>query len=131
MEPINIKNPVDLKLLRASARQLEEEILATKAELHEPWTKPMADAQARLLRLKDEATAHYVLRALLRSKTHLKRVPKRVLERHVFAAEKLATKFRRTPRPEEAIDFELDAREKPSLVRRLLSRMQESAHVVG
>lgn len=131
MEPIIIKNPVNLAALRASAKDLEEQILATKRELHEPWTKPMCDAQARLLRLKDEVTAHYVLRALLRSKAHLKRVSKRELERHINAAEKLATKFRRTPRPEEAIDHELDRRKSPSLVRRLLSQMQETAHVVG
>lgn len=133
MEPITIKNPVDLKALRASAKAIEEQILETKAALHEPWAKPMADAQYRLLSLKDEATAHYVLRALLRSKAHLKRVPKHVLERHLSAAEKLATKFRRAPRPEEAVDFELASRERgPNLVRRLWSRVSEAVgHAVG
>lgn len=132
MEPITIKNPVDLKALRESAAAIEAQILETKSELHQPWTKPMDGAQYRLIRLKDEATAHYVLRALLRSKAHLKRVPKHVLERHLAAAEKLAVKFRREPRPEEAVDFELEARERPNLVRRLWSRVSEAVtHAVG
>lgn len=132
MEPITIKNPIDLKALRASAKAIEEQILEAKAALHKPWTEPMADVQLRLLRLKDEVTAHYVLRAVLRSKAHLKRVSKHMLERHLAAAERLATKFRREPRPEELVDFELEARQRgPNLVRRLWSRVSEVGHVVG
>jgi hypothetical protein len=147
MNDTTFKNPVDLAALRSSAKALEDEILEIKGELRSPWTKPMDGAQARLLQLKFEVTTHYVLRALLRSRAHLKRVPnaraserdqaittawwKRTLERHLEGAERLASKFRREPRPEEAAAAELERRTPPSLVRRLWTRVLEVTHAVG
>lgn len=126
------KHYIDFAALRAGAKTIEDEILATKAALRTTWTEPMGNAQWRLLRLKQESTSHYVLRALLRGRQHLQNVNKHVLQAHLDAAEKLALKYRREVPQEESAAAELEARQRPSLVRRLWDRISGvSSHVVG
>jgi hypothetical protein len=123
---------IDFAALRAGAKAIEDDILSTKAVLRTTWTEPMGNSQWRLLRLKHEITTHYILRALLRGRQHLHRVDKHVLRAHLDAAEKLALKYRREVPPEESAAAELDARGRPSMIRRLWDRLAGApVHVLG
>jgi hypothetical protein len=130
MEINVIKNPIRLAALRASAKCLEEQLLEAKKQLRTTWTRPMDSVQAHVHDLKRDVTAHYVLRALLRGRVHPHQA--RLLKRYLPRVEKLAIAFRRDPRPEEAAAMELEARAKPGLVERLVTRINgASNHAVG
>ena len=81
---------MDIERLNEDRRALEAQLRAAKAELRTTWTRPMADVQVRLLRLKNHATELYILRAWLRGKLHLPD-PERCRE----AAERRAADYRR------------------------------------
>ena len=62
---------MDIEKLNEDRRALEAQLRAAKTELRTTWTRPMANVQCRLLRLKREATELYILRAWLRGRLHL------------------------------------------------------------
>lgn len=65
----------DHHLLRADIRALSEQIRTLKRELGTRWTRPMADSQRALWRLKRRATELCALSAFSRGKLHLRKAP--------------------------------------------------------
>ncbi len=59
----------------ADIHETADEIRALKAVLRRTWTRPMADEQERLVKLKRHATALCVLRAWSRGRRHLVNQP--------------------------------------------------------
>ncbi|MBS2017359.1 MAG: hypothetical protein JST00_31030 [Deltaproteobacteria bacterium] len=64
---------IDKDRLRAEICALAGECRAVKAVLGTTWTRPMADEQRKLARLRRKATELCVLAAHLRGKTHVRR----------------------------------------------------------
>lgn len=62
---------LDWEMLRADLRALAHDCRALKNELGKPWTRPMADEQRRLARLRGKATERHVLYASRRGKRHV------------------------------------------------------------
>lgn len=81
---------MNITQLKQDRRELEEQIRAAKKQLRTRWTKPMADVQYELIRLKLEATELCILRAWLRGKHHLPDV-----ERCQEVAERRMSEYRR------------------------------------
>lgn len=62
---------INLIKLRADLRAIEEQIRPVKEALRSTWTKPMADEQYDLIRLRREATRLLCLLAWARGKSHI------------------------------------------------------------
>ena len=62
---------VDMEILRAELRALAHECRALKNELGKTWTRPMADEQRRLRRIRWKVTERCILAACLRGKRHV------------------------------------------------------------
>jgi hypothetical protein len=67
---------IDIVMLQADMRALERRIRIIKQPLRQPWTQPMAAAQAELLDAAAEATALYTLRAWVRGRLHRTQPPR-------------------------------------------------------
>jgi hypothetical protein len=67
---------IDIAMLEADMRALERRIRIIKQPLRQPWTQPMAAAQAELLDSAAEATALYTLRAWVRGRLHRTQPPR-------------------------------------------------------
>jgi hypothetical protein len=65
---------IDKNKLRADVGVLARECRALKAMLRQTWTRPMADEQRRLTRLKRKTTELCVLRAFCRKRLHVRSV---------------------------------------------------------
>ena len=66
----------DSKKVRADLGALARECRALKDVLGTTWTRPMADEQRRLARLRWRATELCVLRAWMRGKRHVTKEPR-------------------------------------------------------
>ncbi len=66
---------IDRNRLRLDIGALAVECRAAKDVLRQTWTKPMADEQRRLVRLRHRMTELCVLTAHLRGKRHVKNPP--------------------------------------------------------
>jgi hypothetical protein len=80
---------MNINQLKQDRQELEEQIRAVKKQLRSSWTRPMADEQYELIRLKLEATELCILRAWLRGRHHLPDV-----ERCQEVAERRLTEYR-------------------------------------
>ena len=67
---------IDRMKLRADLGALARECRALKDVLGTTWTRPMADEQRRLARLRWRATELCVLRAWTRGKRHVTKAPR-------------------------------------------------------
>lgn len=65
---------IDSERLRADMAALASECRASKNVLQTTWTRPMADEQRHLVRLRLKVTELCVLRAWRRGKLHVKNV---------------------------------------------------------
>jgi hypothetical protein len=64
------KNSIDIAALRGGIKNLAEQIREVKKRLRSTWTEPMKQAQWRHICLRHEITAHLILLATLRGRTH-------------------------------------------------------------
>lgn len=65
---------IDENMLRADLGALARECRALKNVLRTTWTRPMADEQRRLTRLRRKVTELCVLRAFCRKRLHVRAV---------------------------------------------------------
>ncbi|HSO39298.1 MAG TPA: hypothetical protein VLT33_42520 [Labilithrix sp.] len=99
---------LDKAKLRADLGALARECRALKDLLGETWTRPMADEQRHLARLRWRVTELCVLRAWSRGKKHVRKAPRSVTDGatwdgaawHAKIAERVAKDYER---PVEAI----------------------------
>jgi hypothetical protein len=68
---------VDTLALRAALAETAAAIVEIKRALRRTWTRPMADEQRALCRLKEKATLLCILRAYRRGRWHLVRPMRR------------------------------------------------------
>ena len=92
---------LDFHPLRADIRDISAQIGALKRQLRTTWTRPMADEQRALERLKLRATELCALCAFARGKLHFTRAPRRAesgwdaLSYHQRIAERLGPSYTR------------------------------------
>lgn len=67
---------IDSKRLRADNSALAHECRALKDMLGATWTRPMADEQRKLVRLKWRVTELCILRAWTRQRVHVTKAPR-------------------------------------------------------
>jgi hypothetical protein len=67
---------IDTKRLVADLAALALEARTLKTILHQTWTRPMADEQRRLARLRRRTTELCVLRACSRGRHHVQKPPR-------------------------------------------------------
>src|SRR5262249_15581956 len=78
---------IDLPALKALLNETAGAIRRLKIPLRARWTRPMAEEQRELHLLKGKATLLCILRAFLRGRCHLARLPDDKLERVAYHAE--------------------------------------------
>jgi hypothetical protein len=75
---------IDLPKLRRVMADTVVDIRRLKHALRAPWTRPMAEEQRELCLLKAKATLLYILRAHVRGRCHLTRVPDPKVDRVAY-----------------------------------------------
>jgi hypothetical protein len=78
---------IDLSKLKQLMDETVGSIRRLKSVLRAPWLRPMAVEQRDLCQLKQKATLLYILRASLRGRCHLSRLPDPSLDRAAYHAE--------------------------------------------
>jgi hypothetical protein len=67
---------LDISKLRSAISQLVADCIHLKSVLRVTWTRPMAEEQRRLVRVRRELTDLFVLLAFSRKKLHLRAAPR-------------------------------------------------------
>lgn len=119
------KDNIDLAALRASIKRMENEIREVKKRLRSPWTEPMGREQWRHICLRHEVTAHLILRATLRGRTHTAHRPEEWIETNVAP---LLERYARNRL--ERVEAPVEESPRPGLLQRLWWRIA-GAHAVG
>jgi hypothetical protein len=78
---------IDLPALKILLNETADAIRRLKTSLRARWTRPMAVEQRELCLLKGKATLLCALRAFLRGRLHLARLPDDKLERVAYHAD--------------------------------------------